>query len=424
MIRIIKILALAISSLLLLTNCSTTLNFKNLKYNESLELYEYPINEYNSVFPRNKINQLIDSSTIDTFYTELEKDEFKYSFVESFENDNILKFNDLKIAKYYSDINRQIRSNEFSTALKNANQLELIYPDAIKFSDLLFLKAIAFEKQDSLDKAKMYYSDFLNFSAGKFSKRFRGYRDFDQNDSIWGLERKFAKEKLNDLTIDDYSHFLSDLKPKYHYNSFKPGFLLNPEDYSRGVKWVTMLVFGLDYSNRFGLGYQVNRKIKSTLDLNLWAMASGNTTSFGAGVPIQIYKSEDDRFGIKLSPFANFAYTDSVLVENKNYKIQQGIFNFGAKLSCGYYLLPNLSLGAYYLYSFHNANNPIITKKYNIYLWWQNEYDLSLYYDIDKGISVKAGIYNGDIVGGLFLSGWELSYNITTPGLVLRIDMY
>jgi hypothetical protein len=83
------------------------------------------------------------------------------------------------------------------------------------------------------------------------------------------------------------------MKPKYHFNSFQPGFLLNPEDYSRGVKWVTMLVFATDYSNRFGLGYQVNRKLNSIFDLNLWALATGKSTNLGAGVPIQVYKSSE-----------------------------------------------------------------------------------------------------------------------------------
>lgn len=409
---------------MILSSCSTTLNFNNLNYDNDLELYEYPIDENNSVFPRNEVNQLINKINIDSFYTELEKKEFKYSFDESFENDNLLKYNDLKIAKLYSEINKQIVSKEFNSALNKAKQLELIYSDISKYSDLLFLKAIAFEQIDSLEQAKNNYSDFLNYSAGKYSKRFRGDRDSDISDSIWSLQRRYAKENLNGLSIDDYSRFLTDIIPKYHYNSFQPGFLLNPEDYSRGVKWVTMLVFGTDYTNRVGIGYQVNRKLKSNLDLNLWTMASGNTTSFGAGVPIQIYKSTDDRFGLKFSPFISFAYTDSISVENKNYKIQQGIFNFGAKLSCGIYLLPNLSLGAYYRYNFHNINNPILTKKHNIYLWWQNEYDLSLYYDISKGLSLKTGIYKGDVVGGIFWSGWEISYNITNPGLVLRIDMY
>ncbi len=185
-----------------------------------------------------------------------------------------------------------------------------------------------------------------------------------------------------------------------------------------------MFVFGLDYSDRFGIGYQVNRKLKSNLDLNLWAMTSGNTKSLGAAAPIQVYKSPNDRFGIKISPFASFAYTDSIKVDDTSYGVRQGFFNFGAKLSGGYYLLPNLSVGAYYKYNFHNTNNPILTKNHNIYLWWHNEYDLSLYYGITKGLSVKAGVYNGDVVSGLFWSGWEITYNVTNPGLILKVEMY
>lgn len=420
---ILKNIIIVISILIGFSSCST-LNYKNLKYDKKLEVYKYPIDKKTSIFLRNESDQLIDNNNIDSFYVELEKKKFKYPFKESLENDEFLKFTDLEIAKLYSEINEQIDSKEFNSALSKLRQLEAVYPAIVKFSDFYFLKAIAYEQIDSVDKAKESYTDFLNYSSGKYSARFRGYRDLDLNDSIWGLQRKYAKEKLSNSTTTNYSIFLSDIKPKYHFNSFQPGFLLNPEDYSRGVKWVTMLVFGLDYSNRFGLGYQVNRKLKSNLDLNLWAMASGNTTSLGAAVPIQVYKSPNDRFGIKISPFASFAYTDSIMVDDTSYLIRQGFFNFGAKFSCGYYLLPNLSLGAYYKYNFHNTNNPILTKNNNINLWWHNEYDLSLYYDISKGLSFKAGLYNGDIVSGLFWSGWEIAYNITNPSLILRIEMY
>lgn len=293
------------------TSCST-LDFKNLKYDKNLEVYKYPIDKNTSIFLRNESDQLIDNNNIDNFYVELEKKKFKYPFKESLENDNSLKFTDFKVAKLYTEINEHINSKEFNSALSKLNQLEVVYPAIVKFSDFHFLKAITYEQTDSLDKAKESYTDFLNYSSGKYSTRFRGNRDLDLNDSIWGLQRKYAREKLSDSTTNNYSILLSDIKPKYHYNSFQPGFLLNPEDYSGGVKWVSMLVFGLDYSNRFGLGYQVYRKLKSNLDLNLWAMASGNTTGLGVGVPIQVYKSPDDRFGIKFSPFASFAYTDSI----------------------------------------------------------------------------------------------------------------
>lgn len=416
----------AIIVVTILIGCSScsTLNFNNLKYDNNLELYKYPIFQNTSIFVRNENDRLIDKDNIDSFYVELEKKEFKYSFKESLENDKYLKFTDLKITKLYTEINQHIESKEFNSALSKLNQLEAVYPAIVKFSDVHFLRAITYGQTDSLDKAKESYADFLNYSSGKYSARFRGNRDLDLNDSIWGLQRKYAREKLSDPTANNYSLFLSDITPKYHYNSFQPGFLLNPEDYSRGVKWVTMLIFGMDYSNRFGLGYQVNRKLKSNLDLNLWAMASGNTTGLGGGVPIQVYKSPDDRFGIKLSPFASFSYTDSITVDDTNYRIRQVLVNFGAKLSGGYYLLPNLALGAYYKYNFHNTNNPILTKNHNINLWWHNELDLSLYYDISKGLSFKAGLYNGDIVSGLFWSGWEIGYNITNQSFIVRIEMY
>lgn len=418
-----KKLIIVVSIVIGFSSCSKV-NYRNLKYDENLEIYKYPVNQYNSIFLRNGSDQLLNKSNIDSFYVESEKKGFKPTFEESLENDRLLKSSDLKISKLYSEINAHIESKEFDSALIKLNQLDAIYPDIRKFSDFLFLKAIAYEQIDSLDKAKTIYADYLNYSSGKYSVKFRGYRDLDITDSIWALQRNYAREKLADSAADNYSIFLSDLTPKYHFNSYQPGFLINPEDLSRGAKWHTMFVFGLDYLDGFGLGVYVNRKLKSNLDLNMWEMTSENTRSLGAGVPIQVYKSANDRFGVKVSPFASFTHSDSIIVDNTNYGVGQSFFNFGAKLSAGYYLLPNLSVGAYYKYNFHNANNPIQTKNNNIYLWWHNEYDLSLYYDISKGLSVKAGVYNGDVVSGLFWSGWEIAYNITNPGLILRVEMY
>ena len=57
-------------------------------------------------------------------------------------------------------------------------------------------------------------------------------------------------------------------------------------------------------------------------------------------------------------------------------------------------------------------------------MWWTNQYDISLYYDIFKNFSLKTGVYNGDIVGGVLWSGWGIAYNFTSPGLILNVDMY
>ena len=48
---------------------------------------------------------------------------------------------------------------------------------------------------------------------------------------------------------------------------------------------------------------------------------------------------------------------------------------------------------------------------------------MSLYYDLFNNFSLKAGMYNEDFVGGILWSGWEISYNITNPGLILKVDM-
>ena len=406
-----------------LNSCAPFNLIDNLEYNESVQLYEYPINEYNSVYIRNKKGELINQHNIDSFKVELEKNNNKYSFDQCFEKD-ALKASDYTISKLYSEINSDLENQDFVKSKEGLKQLKNIYPNIKKYSDYLFLNSIMYVQADSIEKANETFNDFLKYSSGSYSKRIRGYRDADFNDSIFTLQRLYAKEFLkNPKTVSSYNNF-KKIEPKYHYNCFKPGYLINPENYDRGTKWITSVVVGLDVSNYFALGYQVNRNLTNGLDANLSVMASHESYILGGGLPIQIYKTPDDRFGLKVTPFLNFMHADSANIDEVKYEIDSNFFNFGLKISAGYYFLPNFSVGAYYKYNFRNESNPIITNTNNIYLWWANEYDVSLYYDLFKNFSFKGGVYNGDLVGGVLWSGWEISYNLTTPGLILKVDMY
>lgn len=74
-----------------------------MRYDENLDLYHYQIDANNSIFPRNEKQQLININNVDSFYTKLEEVDFKYSFDESIEQDDLLRFKDHQIAKNYSD---------------------------------------------------------------------------------------------------------------------------------------------------------------------------------------------------------------------------------------------------------------------------------------------------------------------------------
>ena len=414
---------IALILMLALGSCKPFNLMDHLEYNESVQLYEYRINKYNSVFIRNNSGALIDRENIDSFRVELENNRNRYSFVCCIEKDP-LKASDLTISKLYAEINADLVSGDFQPAKEKLEQLENLYPDIRKFSDHLFLESVLYAGQDSLEKAKETFRKFLKFSSGSYSKRIRGFRDADQNDSLFAVQRRYASAYLHDpQTAGEYESFKM-IEPKYHYNSFKPGFLLNPENNERGMKWHTNIMLGVDHSNLFLGGVQVYRKLLDRMDVNLSYMTSGETRYLEAALPVQLYKSIDDRLGIKISPFISHMHADSIIADDVKYGLNESFFNFGAKISVGYYLMPKVSLGACYKYNFINKNHPARASSKDIYLWWNNQADVSMYYDIFKNFSLKAGIYNGDFAGGFFWSGWEVSYNISNPGLVFRTDMY
>ncbi len=62
-----------------LSSCSKV-NYNNLKYDENLEIYKLPINQYNSIFLRNTSDRLIDKNNIDSFLVATETKGFKPTF--------------------------------------------------------------------------------------------------------------------------------------------------------------------------------------------------------------------------------------------------------------------------------------------------------------------------------------------------------
>ena len=90
----------------------------------------------------------------------------------------------------------------------------------------------------------------------------------------------------------------------------------------------------------------------------------------------------------------------------------------------GFYIIQRLSVGAYYTYNYYNANNPFDDNQQLPEMWWDNEYDVSLYFPLIKGLNLKGGIKSGDWVAGFYLPGWEVSFNFNERNIILRTDMY
>lgn len=406
----------------LLTGCATMRPDK-IRYNENKGLYEYPITNFNIITLRNEFHQVVDSSNYGPFREELSALKNRYPYKERIENSSSLKKDDYELALRYGKVNQLIHDGDYQRSIDQASQLLELSPGINKYSDVNFLKGYAFEKLGMEDSAKIMYGHFLKHSSQKLPAKFHGYRDFDVNDSMFIAERNHAKNyRLGENQTGKIS--FHPIKPKYYYGSIQPGYTLNPEDLSKKSRGLLMLLFGKDISDEFLRGFQYYYKVNDWLNINPRFAYSENMKEFSMAFPLQIFKSEDNRFGLKLTPFISHTSIDSITFNDKKYPADESFLNYGARISAGYYLAPHLALGAYYQYHYYNEENKYINYQTQIEVWMHNELDVSLYYNIHKGCSLKAGVKNSDLVAGFFWNCWEISYNITDPGLILRVDLY
>ena len=406
----------------LITGCAT-IQPKKIIYNEEKGIYEYRLNRKNSITLRNEYQQLVDTINYGHFKDELASIKNRYPFKKRLEIDHQLKKSDFELSKLYGTINQLITEGDYQKSLEKLNSLSSLYPDIYKYSDCDYLKGYAFEKLGLPDSAKILYSNFLKYSSQKLSSRFRGHRDDDLDDSIFIAERNYANNyHLNREQTKSVSFY--PIQPKFYYGSIQPGYTLNREDLAKNSRGILMFLFGTDMNGYFSGGYQYYYQINERFNINPRYATSGNITEYSLAAPIQVYKSENNQFGFKFTPFVNYLSIDSLKIDEQMYPIKEKFLNFGARISAGYYPIQHLAIGAYYQTNFYNEKNPFQSKKSDIELWMFNEYDVSLYYNIFKGFSLKTGVKNDDLVAGIMWSYWEISYNISNPGLILRVDMY
>lgn len=409
--------------LAILVSSCTTFQTKKIIFNERKQLYVYEINKINELTLRNDKQQLVDTANIKEFREEIENIKNKYPFGKRREKDELLKRSDYQLSELYRDINDNLNKKNYQKAIFNTNILLNKYPDSYKYSDCLFLEAYAFEKSGEEDSAIHAYNKFLQFSSQKYSIKFRGYINFDINDSLFIKEREYSMNYLSGRNPVRSFDFIK-IKPKYYYGSFQPGYSYNANTYKGKSLGALMVLIGTDYTDEIALGFQAYLKIKNEFYINPRFWFSPNMIELDMAIPVQVYKSESNNLGFKITPFIQYQNIDSIKIENNVVAANENFINFGARVSAGYYLFQNLSIGSYYQYHFFNENNKYITKNSLYNVWHDNVFDISLYYNIYKSLSLKAGIKNNDIVAGFFINGWEIGYNISNPGIVLSVDMY
>jgi hypothetical protein len=395
-----------------------------INYNDRKELFEYSLNKRQSLILRNDSNQLVTSSNIDQFKQELEQNKFRYPLQQRQENSGKIRNSDRELTSAYSNISTQILNKDYNRALGEINTMKTLYPDAIRYSDVLFLEGYCYEQLQDTYSSSIAYSNFLRYSSGKYSALFRDYRDFDKNDSLWLLQRNYAKAFLleeNPLIAED---IFSEIKPRFFYSSFHPGYNMNRESLIRGAIGHIWLLPDFSNFSNVTLGMQTYHKLNDVFDINPGIFFSNDIMGANLALPVQLYKSENNNLGVKISPFLNYARIDSLTLDRKKYNVDKSIVNWGAKISLGYYLTQKWSLGTYYKYNSYNAQKPLRIESQDIAIWRDNIFDASAYYHIFTSFSLKTGIRNGRFVAGFLLNGLECSFDFSRSEFIVQLDMY
>jgi len=405
--------------LFFLTGCST-LNVKNITYDAIKNRYEYH-SMFRSVELRNEQQQLIDSTNIEAFINETVSRKNRYPFSERIEQADLLKQSDWKLASHFNEIHQSLTIEDYNRVFTRASEIRSIYRDADLYSNLLFLEGYAFEQLGLDNEATKKYDQFLHFSSQPFTDRQRGYETTDYGDSLYIHYRSHASQFLSGNPSGKSLSF-DPIPPKHYYNPYQPGFSQRPA--LSGINNLTIgLLLGRDLSDDVSVGVQYCYPLTKSISLFAQGMFSNDMSVFTVGLPIQVYQSPDNRFSAKFTPFLTCQHIDSLTADGIRHVVNQGFFDFGARLSASYFLMPNLSIGSYFNYYYRNEYNKLRTQS-NVALFTRNEFDISLYYGLLKGVSLKAGLKNDNVVVGLFMSGLEISWSLNHPGIILKSDLF
>ncbi len=400
------------------------LNVYKIKYNPEKKVYEYPLPGMEPITLRTNSRELVTEENFEQFIGELAQMDFRYPFNERMELANSPKESDYQIATLYAESVRKIKEEDYNQASKTIKELENSYPQAILYSDLAFLKGYLEEKRGQHEEAVKNYTAYYSLSSQKYSARFREYLYADPNDTYWLQQRKYASDFIAGHPQNVNSEFLREIKPKYYFTNLQPGYTLSDEGKVEHAGGIFSVSLGTDLSSGLAGGFQYYRNLVKGVDINPNFSISRNMWEVKMALPIQLYRSANNRFGIKISPFGHYSKISKLRVSGAYADVNEAVFNYGAKASMGFFIVQRLSLGAYYTYNHYNADRPFNKSSKISDLWWDNEYDVSLYFPIIKGLNLKGGIKSGDWVAGFYLSGWEVSFNLNERNFILRTEMY
>lgn len=409
----------------LLAGCRS-LDADKLVLNPQSQVYE--AKHGGSMVPlRLKSGVLVDSTHFDNFRLELAARGNHYPFSVRKEPSVLLKRSDWTMATHFDAIHTAITNEAYNQVFAYARLIRAIYPQADLFTNLAFLEGYAFEQLGLNTEAKKRYTHFLNYSSQTYSALQRGYENADSKDSIYLDQRNAARQFVNGNRAMHVFEF-PPIPPKHHVNPNQPGFLDNASFSS--MKHLSLGVsLGRDYRDALSLGLRLSRPLLNKAQMVVLAEVSRNTATGTVGIPLQLYRTDNNNFGAKLSPFMTYSYRYGTPLNVDEVSHQRSYVNGGLQVSAGYFLIPNLLLGGVYTYNlrdlpYQTAHAGSQGQTNSLSQVGKNSYDLSLYWGLLDNLSLKAGVKNKDIVLGCFLSGWEISWSLNQQRLILTSNLF
>jgi hypothetical protein len=404
--------------ILAMVSCSHKMNIAKLRLDKQNNFYTYKFRGSNFAV-RNPNNTLVTPNNLKNFLITLDSCEYKYIIDQVLENDYYISSNDATLVNLYSGIVTSLNIKNPDAAFYFLNEFKKNMPEFYKYTDIDFLEGRAWELKHNNDSAKFYYNLFLQYSSSKYSSLFRGYT---YNDSV---KAEFTRERQFAASFQDNKANFSEIKlepifPKYYYQSFNPGYVVNREDI--GFNNLVLPGFSLMGSTTeityWGLNATVIFNEKNVLYLAV--SSSDFQRDYLISAPYQLFKTKNNRFGIKITPML---YMNTFRKTDIN-ELTGSFINAGAGISVGYQLTHNFSAGISYLGFFYNQYYKHKVENTNNEIYLNNEFEMSIFYQLMKSINAKIGISNGNLVAGLVFTGSFLGYDSQNRGISYKFSVH
>jgi hypothetical protein len=145
---------------------------------------------------------------------------------------------------------------------------------------------------------------------------------------------------------------------------------------------------------------------------------------------MQIYKSDDHRFGFEITPVFYYYYIFQGSLADQNpdnlYGINDNFFNFGIEASAGYFITPALYAGISFFYAYYNQFNKYTAMDtingilYDFTYWNESYYYADLRYYFIRNIALEAGLKNNDFLIGIDCYNFYIGYDINQNQIILN----